>query len=441
MVGIKYVYQQYQEECCMSERDTISYIKDEAKEVVLSPEEIKVLNEVNQKIASGQSLVDIIEYFFKETQHIMPCDRIGIGLSDDGKRLTLYHVVASYSPLYLDKGYTADLKGSSLEKIFSDKTPRIINDLEEYYKKNPASQSTSLLLKEGVMSSMTCPLFVEGRIVGVLFRSSRKKNAYTAHHVFIQTALSERLSQAVEKAWRIEQLTQAINAYMEMLSFVTHELKSPLSSIVTLGTTLQQGYFGEIPEHCKDTINRILAQADYLLTIVNEYLNLARLETGSLPIRLSTVTIAQDVVEPALSIVQPQADAKHITIEKNYDDVKLQCDPDAIKIVMHNLLSNAIKYNNENGIVRITVKAEKDVCKIIVWNTGPGFPQEQKYKLFKRFSRIETDELLSRKGSGIGLFVSWNIVYLHNGRIYADSVQGQYAQFTVELPLHQSFKT
>ncbi|MEW6525563.1 MAG: GAF domain-containing sensor histidine kinase [Spirochaetota bacterium] len=419
----------------MEKRDTISYIQDKGEEIVLTPEEVKALDTINQKIASGQSLIDIIEYFFKETQHIMPCDRIGIAFSDDGKRLTLYHVVASYSPLYLDKGYTADLKGSSLEKIFQDKMPRIINDLEEYYKKNPESQSTWLLLKEGVMSSMTCPLYVEGRIVGVLFRSSRKKNMYGKREIALHQAMIERLSQAVEKAYRIEQLTQAINAYMEMLSFVTHELKSPLSSIVTLGTTLKQGYFGEIPEHCKNTIDRILVQAEYLLTIVNEYLNLARLETGSMPIRKSTVTIAHDIIEPALAIVQPQADAKHITVEKHYEDVQLQCDPDAMKIVMHNLLSNAIKYNSDSGTVRITVKKEGTLCRISVWNTGPGFPETEKHKLFKRFSRIETDELLARKGSGIGLFVTWNIVYLHNGRIYANSAVGQYAEFTVELPL------
>lgn len=418
----------------MSQRDIVSYIQGRTKEVILTPEEIHVLDAINQKIASGQSLIEILEFFFKETQHIMPCDRIGIAFSDDGKRLTLYHVIASYSPLYLDKGYTADLKGSSLEEIFTNKTPRIINDLEEYYKTNPSSESTRLLLKEGVMSSMTCPLYVEGRIVGVLFRSSRKKHMYGPREIALHQAIAERLSQAVEKAYRIEQLSSAINAYMEMLSFVTHELKSPLASIMTLGTTLKQGYFGEVPLHCKNTIDRILAQAEYLLTIVNEYLNLARLETGSLPIRKSTVTIATDIIEPALAIVQPQADAKHITIERHYEDVKLQCDPEAMKIVMHNLLSNAIKYNYENGLIRITV-TRQDVCKIVVYNTGPGFPEEQKHKLFKRFSRIETDELLSRKGSGIGLFVSWNIVYLHGGRIYAHSVPGQFAEFTVELPL------
>ncbi|HQQ52160.1 MAG TPA: ATP-binding protein, partial [Spirochaetota bacterium] len=123
-------------------------------------------------------------------------------------------------------------------------------------------------------------------------------------------------------------------------------------------------------------------------------------------------------------------------IQQDYDDdVKVEGDPDLLKIVMHNLLSNAVKYNSEHGLIRITAKRQDELCIIKVWNTGPGFPQQEKYKLFKRFSRIETEELLSRKGSGIGLFISWNIVYMHNGRIYADSAQGQYAEFTVELPL------
>ncbi len=417
--------------------DTVVYVQeDSASTITFTSEELKALERINQKIAAGKSLVDIIEFFFRETQHIMPCDRIGIAFSDDGKRLVLYHVVASYSPLYLDKGYTDDLKGSSLEKIFNDQTPRIINDLELYFKSHTHSRSTRLLLQEGVKSSMTCPLFVEGRIVGVLFRSSRQKNVYGIRQIALHHAMVERLSQAVEKAYRIEQLTRAINAYMEMLSFVTHELKSPLSSIMTLGTTLQQGYFGQIPEHCKTTIERMMAQAEYLLTIVNEYLHLARLETGSMPVKKYVIDIIKEVIVPSIGIVQPQADAMHITIQQDYDDdVKVEGDPDLLKIVMHNLLNNAIKYNIDHGLIRITAKQQDGLCIIKVWNTGPGFPQEEKYKLFKRFSRIETEELLSRKGSGIGLFISWNIVYMHNGRIYADSAQGQYAEFTVELPL------
>ena len=88
-------------------------------------------------------------------------------------------------------------------------------------------------MREGVRSSLTCPLVVEGRVVGFLFRDSRRPQAFDAHHVQLEMAISERLSQAVEKAWRIEQLTAANHAYLEMLAFVSHEIKNPIASLVT----------------------------------------------------------------------------------------------------------------------------------------------------------------------------------------------------------------
>jgi len=131
--------------------DSVIYVQeDSVSTIAFTGEELKVLERINQKIAAGESLVDIIEFFFRETQHIMPCDRIGIAFSDDGKRLVLYHVVASYSPLYLDKGYTDDLKGSSLEKIFNDQTPRIINDLELYFKAIPIAGQHACFYRKGL---------------------------------------------------------------------------------------------------------------------------------------------------------------------------------------------------------------------------------------------------------------------------------------------------
>ncbi|HMB20320.1 MAG TPA: GAF domain-containing protein, partial [Spirochaetota bacterium] len=133
--------------------------------------EKEILSYINQKVAAGQNLKEIVEFLYNETSSIMPCDRIGIAFTDEsGKRLILYHVVASYEPLYLDRGYAADLRGSSLDTVFKDGTPRVINDLKEYLQSNPDSRSTQLLVKEGVRSSMTCPLYVDKRVVGVLFR-------------------------------------------------------------------------------------------------------------------------------------------------------------------------------------------------------------------------------------------------------------------------------
>jgi signal transduction histidine kinase len=399
--------------------------------------EKEILSYINQKVAAGQTLKDIVEFLFNETSAIMPCDRIGIAFTDEsGKRLILYHVVAAYKPLHLDRGYAADLRGSSLDTVFQDGTPRVINDLQEYLQSNPQSRSTQLLVKEGVRSSMTCPLYVDQRVVGVLFRSSREPSAYSEHEVKLHKAMSERLSQAVEKAWRIEQLSSALNAYTEMLSFVTHELKSPLSSIITLGKTFNSGYFGNNPEKTAEMVGRMIDKAEYLNTIVNEYLNLSRIEEDRMSIRPKKVDLHRDIIDEAIDIVDPQLQEKNIQLEKNYDTAitSAECDPELMKIVLHNLLSNAVKYGIEKGTVRVTTRMEGKNLHIDIWNEGPGFPEEQKYKLFRRFSRIETDELMDRKGSGIGLFVSYNIAFLHGGRIVADSHEGEWAQFTIEIP-------
>ncbi len=419
--------------------NTVSYpLRDYRPDAAeFTAEEKKILEHINSKVAGGQSLKDILEFLYNETSSIMPCDRIGIAFTDEsGKRLILYHVIASYEPLHLDRGYAADLRGSSLDRVFSDGTPRVINDLQEYLESNPGSRSTRLLVKEGVRSSMTCPLYVDQRIVGVLFRSSRKPGAYSMHEVKLHKAISERLSQAVEKAWRIEQLSSALNAYTEMLSFVTHELKSPLSSIITLGKTLNSGYFGDDPAKHEEMIGRMIDKAEYLGTIVNEYLNLSRIEEGRMSVKPVDVDLHNDIIEEAIDIVQPQVEERNIELEKIYDEkiTTAKCDPDLMKIVLHNLLSNAVKYSDENGTVRVTTRHDDQNLYIDVWNQGPGFPEEQKYRLFRRFSRIEKDELMDRKGSGIGLFVSYNIAYLHGGRIVADSKEGEWAQFTVEIP-------
>ena len=94
-----------------------------------------------------------------------------------------------------------------------------------------------------------------------------------------------------------------------------------------------------------------------------------------------------------------------------------------------------MKYGNVHGIVRISITADAETLKVSVWNTGPGFPESEKKNLFKKFSRIQTPELMSRKGSGVGLYMCWKIVTLHGGQIRADSTVGKWAEFTLEIPL------
>jgi signal transduction histidine kinase len=421
--------------------DTIRYLSSpqiDERASQLTTEERQILENFNQKVASGGSLDDILNFLFDTTSSICPCDRISLAfLEENNRRLVSHWVRARYTPVLLDAGYAGDLEGSSLASVVRLGQPRIINNLEQYAQEHPYSHSSKLLVREGVRSSMTCPLTVEGRIVGLLFRSSRKDNAYDDHQMVLHLALVERLSQAVEKAYRIEQLEKANRNYREMLTFVTHELRSPLASMISSIRLLVDGYLGEVPPKQRESLDRMNTRAEGLLRLIGDYLNLARLEGGELTIDLkSAVDLRSAVLDPAIEAIQPQLQERRITLTR-VESEKLEsceCDPALLQIVLNNLISNAVKYGNEAGRIEVSAQRIPERLRISVYNEGPGFSSADKQFLFKRFSRLKQPELWKQQGSGVGLYICWQVVQLHGGHIWAESEPGRFARFVFEIP-------
>jgi hypothetical protein len=392
---------------------------------------------INNKIASLQSLEEIIDFLFANLKGIIPCDRIAVSFfEENGKRLTIYYVKADYDDIKLDKGYGADIDNSSLEKVFADGTPRVINNLQEYLKTHPASDTTKLLVQEGINSSITAPLTVESRPVGLLFISSKEHNIYDESHIINHMMIVERLGQAVEKAYRIEQLSDSINSYLEMLSFVSHELKSPLDSMITLGNTLADGYFGKVDEKHKQYILRMVNKAKYMKEMTTQYLTLSRFENKNVDLYITETDMVKTVLDETIEMIIPLAlEKKMEIIRKTPQSLMAECDVTMIKIVTNNLLSNAVKYGDENGRIDVTLTSDEKELTLSIRNTGPGFPEEAKAKLFRKFSRIEKKELMKRKGTGVGLYNSWKIIQLHNGHISAESEENKWAEFSFRIPL------
>ena len=421
--------------------NNLQYLKQDEQAEKFSPAELDTLEKINARIAAGRSLEEIITFLFETVRAVSPCDRIGLSfLEEGGRRLVAHFAIAAYTPLLLRKGYAEDLRGSSLERVINKRTPRIINDLEAYLAAHPKSVSTRILVREGVRSSLTCPLYVDDRVVGLLFRSSRERNAYDEAHVKLHLAMAERIGQAVEKAYRIEQLEAANAAYTEMLGFVSHELKSPLASIIMDGKVLGDGYLGDLSSPQLDKIGRMIGKAEYLLNLVREYLDLARIESGSLELNVRRdVPFAGEVIEPSIDIVKPQIEERRMHLMADLDEsLRCDCDPDLMKIVVVNLVGNAVKYGNEGGEIRVRLWKEGDSLFTAVRNEGPGFPRSLRGKLFRKFSRLDTPELKARKGTGVGLYTTWRIVELHGGRIDAVSEEGAWAEFSFEIPRIQA---
>lgn len=418
----------------------------------LSPALRAVLDEINDRVAAAESVPALIDFVRESTRDFSPCDRVSVAfLEDDGRRVVSYCTRADYQPILLGDGYAEDLAGSSLQRITDTGQIRQIDDLAAYAQAHPDSRSSALLVREGVRSSLTIPLAVDDRRVGLLFRSSRRANAYQPRHAAMQWAIGQRLSQAIEKAWRIEQLDAANRSYREMLSFVSHELKSPIAGMMMDIETMAAGYLGPVSEDQKQRLDRAQLKGRYLLELVEEYLNLARLEGGGLqPDMTPGLDLLTDVVSPVVEICRPQIEQRHIDLAVVTDEdaggsarpATLRGDPSLLRIVAVNLLSNAVKYGREGGEVRVEIGTAEEESRgrpgprvtLSVWNEGPGFTEAERGRLFRKFSRLDDPELRQQKGTGVGLYTVWRIVQMHGGKIRAESQKGSWARFTVALP-------
>ncbi|CAK0760551.1 hypothetical protein CCP2SC5_270017 [Azospirillaceae bacterium] len=407
-------------------------------EHVVSPVEFEIIREVNRFVSAANSIEQLVDFVFERISQCVPCDRIGIAfIEEKGRRLVAYYAVARYETLYLKKGFSQDIAGSTLESVIRQGQPRIINDLSAYLELHPKSVSTSLMLREGVCASLTCPLIVDDRPIGVLFFSACEPNVYAEHHARLQWAIAERLSQVAEKAYRIEQLENINRAYHEVMGFVAHELKNPVASMVTNARLLADGYLGDITPQQRQKIERIAFNGQHLIGFVETYLDLAKVENAEQAPTLEEVEdVVAESVEPAIDLLENQANSRRMTLEINLpkNACRIRCSSELLRIVMVNLIGNAIKYGKECGLIRVSVHEDESDLEFSVWNEGYGFPPEKRGDLFRRFSRQNTHDLIRKKGTGLGLYTCWKIVQMHEGRIWAESELGAWASFTFRIP-------
>ncbi len=400
--------------------------------------EKEILDTVNQKVAGEASLDDLLDFLFDTIPELYPCDRIGLAfIEDDGRRIVVPEGQGPLRAAAAGPGYTEDLSRGCLRRVVEHNCSRIIYDLPRYLEENPRSNSSQLLVREGVQSSMACPLVVNERRLGVIFLSSREAHAYTPYHVQLWMAIAERLAQAVEKVWRIEQLQAANQAYTEMLAFVSHELKNPIASMITDARVLADGYLGPLEPRQAQKLERLMGKGTHLLELVREYLDLARMEGGSLALRPGLSAFIEEVVEPALDLIQPQLQARRMTLERHYPDgpEPIQCDPDLLQIVLVNLLGNAVKYGREGGPGAGGGGAAGGPAAGHGVEPGSRVPPRGPPDACSASSAgCRTPELKARKGSGVGLYTAWRIVHLHGGRMDARSEPGQWAEFSLEIP-------
>jgi two-component system NtrC family sensor kinase len=210
--------------------------------------------------------------------------------------------------------------------------------------------------------------------------------------------------------------------YLDLVGFVTHELKGILSSIVLNTYSLEKGILGPITDSQRKTLKSISRNLDYLTATVKNFLNLSRIDKGEMKLNLRKFLFKETLLKDALEAFSQLAVEKGIDIENNViPQLELNADPDLLQIVVNNLLSNAVKYGSEKGKIIINSKKIDDFVEFEFYNDGKPIPEVDKDKLFKKFSRLHYEDIPKVKGSGIGLYITKEIIERHEGKIWFEA--------------------
>ncbi len=260
-------------------------------------------------------------------------------------------------------------------------------------------------------------------------------------HQELEARVEERtqeLRQEVAERTRAEaEAEKASQAKTEFLSAMSHELRTPLNAILGFGQLLRDYPDKELTEEQRASVDQILDGGKHLLGLVNEVLDLSRVETGQLILSMESVSLTSTIDE---SLVLVQSLAKERDIAVNVDttvtsEMLVKADPSKFRQVLLNILSNAVKYNRDGGTVTIGAVATDDgMWRINVSDTGPGIPAEKHDEVFRPFSRLGA-EASKIEGTGIGLTISRQLAESMGGKVDFKSVVGEGSTFWIEFPV------
>ncbi|HDZ23978.1 MAG TPA: hybrid sensor histidine kinase/response regulator, partial [Desulfobacteraceae bacterium] len=221
----------------------------------------------------------------------------------------------------------------------------------------------------------------------------------------------------------------------DFVNMVAHELRSPLVSIRQLQSVILEGLTGPLNEKQKDYISRGMNKIDALLDLINDLLDIAKIEAGKYVQRRVPTDLAR-LIQEAITLLDPRAKKQGITITSEFHDLKpVQADPKNMEEVLNNLLTNAINYSPNGGTVAVRAAGLGEFMEIEISDTGVGIPEEELPKIFDKFYRVKHPETRKVIGTGLGLAIVKSVIEAHNGTIEVESTPGKGSTFRIRLPM------
>jgi signal transduction histidine kinase len=256
------------------------------------------------------------------------------------------------------------------------------------------------------------------------------QNFATQSALAIQNA---RLFREIEK--KGQELAIASKHKSEFLANMSHELRTPLNAILGYTELILDKIYGSVPEQIQEVLERVEQNGRHLLGLINDVLDLSKIEAGQLTLSLNEYSM-KEVVQTVVTAVESLAAEKNLQLKvKVSPEVDYgKGDEQRISQVLMNLVGNAIKFT-EKGEVEVEATASKDTFVVSVSDTGPGLSEGDQQKIFEEFHQVDASSTRKKGGTGLGLSIAKRIVEMHGGRIWVESTLGKGSTFSFTLPV------
>src|SRR5262249_14767073 len=324
--------------------------------------------------------------------------------------------------------------------------PLLVNDYLREYRDSPF---LGVVQEAGLRASVAVPLKGRGTVLGVLLVQSLAPDQFGDEDQQLLSALADQASIAIENAKLYEQvkrhaqeleakveartrelqeanrrLEDASRHKSEVLANMSHELRTPLNGIIGFTRLVMRRAQDVLPPRQHENLEKILISAEHLLRLINDILDLSKIEAGRMEVRLGSVDVAV-LVEECLRTVEPMIRSDRLQTRKEIaaDLPAVWTDPDKLRQILINLLSNAIKFT-ETRTVTISASAENNKIAIAVADTGIGIPAEALELIFEEFRQVDSSSTRKHGGTGLGLSISRHFARLLGGDITVRSVLG-----------------
>ena len=410
------------------------------QELAQSVEEFKALGEVSQAVSSTLDLETVLSSIVRHAVQLSKADAGTIYEFDEGKQVFVPRINYGVSQEFIDALRESELHvgdATVIGQAAINRSPNQIPDLEDV-----PDYPLPCVKQAGFKSLLALPLLRKEQLIGGLIVRRKVSGEFPTQVLDLLQTFAAQSVLAIHNArlfGEIEQkgreLEVANKHKSEFLANMSHELRTPLNAILGYTELILDSIYGEVPVQIQDVLQRVEKNGRHLLGLINNVLDLSKIEAGQLTLSLSEYSMG-DVVETALTSVESLVEENKLALKRIIptDLPRGKGDERRIAQVFLNLLGNAIKFT-EKGEIRVEVSVSSETFLVSVSDTGHGLSRTDRNNIFKEFYQADSSSTKEKGGTGLGLSIAKKIVEMHGGRIEVNSTPGKGSTFRFSLPV------